>query len=55
MKSLRRPLERTGTVGWLISEAPIVVLVASFLLSSLHTSNRTGVAARGATGDEMTP
>ena len=53
--SLRRPLERTGTVGWFISEAPIVILMASFLLSSPHTSNRTGVAIRAAAGYEMTP
>jgi hypothetical protein len=38
-----------------LSEAPIVILVASFLLSSPHTSNRTGVAARDAAGNEMTP
>jgi hypothetical protein len=29
--------------------------VASFLLSSGQKSNRTGVAARGAAGDEMAP
>jgi len=45
----------TGTVGWFISEAPIVILAASFLLSSLHKSHHTGVAVRGAAGDEMTP
>ncbi len=45
----------TGAAGWFISEAPIVILVASFLLSSLHPSNRTVVVARGAAGNEMTP
>jgi hypothetical protein len=29
--------------------------VTSFLFSSRHKSNRTGVAVRGAAGDEMAP
>ena len=42
-------------MGWLILEAPIVILVASFLFSSRQKSNRTGVAVRGAAGHEMAP
>ena len=38
-----------------LSKAPIVIPVASFLLSSGQKSNRPGVASRGAAGDEMAP